>query len=86
MAGVPPRERGERFLSVGAHRRGQGRELALVDEQLRQLGRRMWETVGMTPEARADFDTASQIEMLLERTVVTGATMMLRSPGSELFQ
>jgi glycosyltransferase involved in cell wall biosynthesis len=51
----------------------------VVDERLRPLGFRMWETVGLADDGWRDFQGQRQIEQLLERTRVTGATLMIRA-------
>jgi glycosyltransferase involved in cell wall biosynthesis len=51
----------------------------LVDEALRPLGARMWDTVGFASGGWREFAGARQIDLLLERTRVTGATMMVRA-------
>ena len=44
----------------------------------------MWETVGLANGGWRDFQGRRQIEQLLERTRVTGATLMIRSDGLRL--
>ncbi len=51
----------------------------VVDEALRPLGLRMWDTVGFANDGWREFEGARQIDLLLERTRVTGATMMVRA-------
>lgn len=51
----------------------------VVDETLRPLGLRVWETVGFADSAWRDFRGPRQVEQLLQRTRVTGATMMIRA-------
>ena len=50
-----------------------------VDENSRSLGFFMWETVGLTNGAWREFKGEHQFEMLLQRSRVTGATMMIRA-------
>ena len=51
----------------------------VVDETLRPLGLRMWDTVGFGNGAWRAFRGERQIDMLMERTRVTGATMVIRA-------
>jgi glycosyltransferase involved in cell wall biosynthesis len=54
-------------------------DAAVVDAMLRPMGVQMWDTVGLADGAWQDFRGTRQFEMLLERTRVTGATMMIRA-------
>ena len=56
----------------------------VVDERLRPLGYTMWNTASFTKRQRGAFKEGKQVEVLLKHTVVTGATMALRSSLREL--
>lgn len=50
----------------------------VVNEMLRPLGYTMWKRVSFTPRQRRRFEKGHQLEVLLKRNVVTGATMAFR--------
>jgi glycosyltransferase involved in cell wall biosynthesis len=56
----------------------------VVDEQLQPLNMRMWETVGLTPQQLEMFTSDRQVDLLLGRTLVTGATLMIRAEHFDL--
>jgi glycosyltransferase involved in cell wall biosynthesis len=58
----------------------------LVNESLEPLSLTMWDTVGFGSDQRRTFRGRRQIELLLERTIVTGATMMIRARWLHLYQ
>jgi hypothetical protein len=58
----------------------------LVNESLEPLSLTMWDTVGFGSTTARTFVGNRQIELLLERTIVTGATMMIRASGLNLCQ
>lgn len=51
----------------------------IVDEKLRPLGYTMWESISFTIHERKHFQKGYQLDILLKRNVVTGATMAFRS-------
>ncbi len=56
----------------------------VVDQSLQPMALRMWQTVGLDPTALRVFAGPRQIDLLLERTIVTGATMMIRASRFEI--
>lgn len=56
----------------------------VVDRGLRPLSRRLWETVGFDEAARSKFRSGRALEVLLNRNIVTGATMAFRARFKEL--
>lgn len=56
----------------------------LVDAQLRPLGRRLWEAVGLTPRRRREMRDGGAFSQLLCGYYVTGATLAFRSRFREL--
>jgi glycosyltransferase involved in cell wall biosynthesis len=54
-------------------------DAALVDGDGRLLGRSLWESVGFTGALRRRWDDGDGLGVLLNRNVVTGATMAFRS-------
>jgi glycosyltransferase involved in cell wall biosynthesis len=53
-------------------------DAALVDERLQPLNVTLWERVGFTRKRRRQFDAGNAWRVLLEKNVVTGATMAFR--------
>ena len=51
----------------------------VVDQTLQPLGFRVWETVGFAHGGHRRFEGLHQVDQLLERTRVTGATMLVRA-------
>ena len=49
----------------------------VVDEKLNSIDGTLWEYVSFTANRRRKFEQGNQIEVLIERSVVTGATMAL---------
>jgi hypothetical protein len=57
----------------------------LVDESLRPVGRRLWETVGFGPAEQRLVRRGRALELLLPGSHVTGATMAFRAAYKKLF-
>lgn len=55
----------------------------VVDEALQPLGYTIWEAIGFRGRERRRFKRGRQLEVLLKRNVVTGATMAFRSELKE---
>jgi glycosyltransferase involved in cell wall biosynthesis len=51
----------------------------MLDERGVPTGRSLWESLGLRESFPGDFTSSRQFDVLLRRTVVTGATMALRS-------
>lgn len=51
----------------------------LVDEDLRPLGRRLWDSIGFDEKMRRQFVAEDALDVLLPGWTVTGATMAFRS-------
>lgn len=49
----------------------------VIDEKLNSIDGTLWEYVSFTANRRRKFEQGNQIEVLIERSVVTGATMAL---------
>ena len=49
----------------------------VVDEKLNSIDGTLWDYVSFTANRRRKFEQGNQIEVLLERSIVTGATMAL---------
>jgi len=56
----------------------------LVSEDLRPLGFRLWQTIGLSPEARAVLHADRGLRMLLKKNYITGATMAFRGQYKDL--
>jgi glycosyltransferase involved in cell wall biosynthesis len=57
----------------------------LVDERLEPLGITLWDRVGFTQERKKRFDSGNAWKVLLEKNMVTGATMAFRKRHADLF-
>jgi glycosyltransferase involved in cell wall biosynthesis len=51
----------------------------IVDEILRPMGYTMWQSIKFTRGQRRQFEQGKQLEVLLKRNVVTGATIAFRA-------
>jgi glycosyltransferase involved in cell wall biosynthesis len=60
-------------------------DASLVDERLQPLGVTLWERVEFTQKRRRQFDAGNAWRVLLERNMVTGATMAFRKRYADLF-
>lgn len=56
----------------------------LVDEDLRPLGRTLWQSIGFGAQRQRRFRDGAAVEVLLRRQVVTGATLMFRAAARDL--
>jgi glycosyltransferase involved in cell wall biosynthesis len=54
-------------------------DAALVDERVQPLGKSLFQATGFTPARRSRFGQGHELEVLLARPVVCGATMTLRA-------
>ena len=77
-------ERSERALVARPDAHAVFTDASLVDADLRPLGRRLWEHVGFDAEAQERFRRGEAFVFLLQRQVVTGATLMLRARVRDL--
>ena len=51
----------------------------LTDQSLQPLGCRLWDSIGFQNEIRSKFNSEEQFYLLVEKNVVTGATLAFRS-------
>lgn len=58
----------------------------VVDEELRPMGNRIWQSNGFNPAEQKKITAGRSFEVLLKRNVVTGATMAFRTNFKEVFQ
>ena len=56
----------------------------LVDEQLRPLGRRLWDSIGFRGEIRESFARGEQVRCFTRQHIVTGATMAFRASVGQM--
>lgn len=56
----------------------------VVDERLRPLGYRLWESIDFTGPKQERFRSGAAFDMMLERNIVTGATMAFRAVFKDL--
>lgn len=56
----------------------------IVDEQLRPLGRRLWQTIGFDRSQQRRLKGGKAVEVLITGSVVTGMTMAFRSKFKRL--
>ena len=59
-------------------------DAALTDRQLTPLGITLWERVGFTRKRRKRFDSGDAWRVLLEKNMVTGATMAFKRSYTDL--
>ncbi len=57
----------------------------VVDENLKPLGYRLWQSIGFNEKKQNHFIQGKFIEVLLKRNFITGSTMAFRSEFKELF-